>query len=138
VCDDSTLIAGAVEECLRFESPAQFIARTALARLELHGKTIREGETVLLLLGSANRDASAFADPGRFDMRRTPNPHLSFGRGRHACLGGGLATAQVHAAIAAFARELPSLTLVPAPTRWLPRVGHRWLAELRVATRPPA
>jgi len=135
LCTDPSLLEGAIEECLRFESPAQFIARTALCDLALQGREIRESETVLLLLGSANRDPDVFNDPNRLDIRRAPNPHLSFGRGKHACIGGRLAVAQIGAAVAALARQQPNATLAPDPPRWLERAGQRWLGELRVLSR---
>jgi cytochrome P450 len=88
---DPGLIPDAVEEMLRFCNPLHYFRRTAVADTELGGKHIRAGDKVALVYTSANRDDAVFADPQRFDIRRTPNPHVSFGIGTHFCLGAHLA-----------------------------------------------
>lgn len=95
----SAIAAHATEEVLRFEPPLQQTKRVAIAEAEIGGVTIREGEQVLLLLASANRDAAVFADPDRFLITRGDlQAHVGFGYGMRACLGGGLAN--LEAAIA--------------------------------------
>jgi cytochrome P450 family 142 subfamily A polypeptide 1 len=90
--DDPTLIPGAVEEMLRWATPVKNMNRTATRDVELGGQQIREGDRMLLLYPSANRDEAVFTDPYRFDVRRNPNPHVAFGAyGRHHCLGAPLA-----------------------------------------------
>jgi cytochrome P450 len=91
---DRSLIPTAVEEFLRYDAPIQWMARIALSPLTVGASTIRPGRVVLLLLGSANRDADAFPDPDRLDVGRQPNQHLSFGGGIHHCLGVQLARTQ--------------------------------------------
>ncbi len=68
----------------------------ATADTELHGRTIREGQQVLLAYGAANRDPAHFDDPERFDVTRTPNNHIAFGFGTHFCLGASLARLEIN------------------------------------------
>ncbi len=77
----------AIEELLRLYAPNQGFARTATEDVEIHGRTIRRGERVALVLPSANRDPRLFDDPERFVPDRDPNPHLAFGHGPHKCPG---------------------------------------------------
>ena len=88
---DSTLIPGAVEEILRWANPLHYFRRTALADTEIRGIPIAKGDKVAMWYTSANRDEDVFADAQSFDIRRTPNQHLSFGFGQHYCLGVHLA-----------------------------------------------
>ena len=88
---DPSLIPGAVEEMLRWDSPVQSDARTTGRPVELHGRVIPEGAKVLLLFGSAGRDEREFRDPDRFDVHRRIERHLTFGHGIHYCLGAALA-----------------------------------------------
>jgi cytochrome P450 len=76
-----------VEELLRYDSPVQLTARHVLADLDIDGQRVGEGETVLAMLGAANRDPAQFPDPDRLDLARSPNRHLAFGGGIHFCLG---------------------------------------------------
>ncbi len=96
---DRGLARAAVEEALRYDTPAQIIGRTAAQELELGGQTIRSGDPVYLLLGSANRDPDRFPDPDRYDIGRRDSGHLGFGGGPHACLGAGLARTEAQAAL---------------------------------------
>jgi len=88
---DPALLPDAVEEMLRYCNPLHYFRRTAVADTELGGKAIRAGDKVALVYTSANRDEAVFADAGAFDIRRNPNPHVSFGIGAHFCLGAHLA-----------------------------------------------
>ncbi|WP_433671976.1 cytochrome P450 [Nocardia sp. CA-136227] len=89
--EDPSLIPGAVEEILRFANPLHYFRRTATADTEVRGVPIKAGDKVAMWYTSANRDEDVFADSGRFDIRRNPNPHLSFGLAQHFCLGVHLA-----------------------------------------------
>ncbi|MFF0631969.1 cytochrome P450 [Nocardia sp. NPDC004151] len=89
--EDPSLIPGAVEEILRFANPLHYFRRTATADTEIRGVPIKAGDKVAMWYTSANRDEDVFADSGRFDIRRNPNPHLSFGLAQHFCLGVHLA-----------------------------------------------
>lgn len=94
---DPELIPTAVEEMLRWVSPVMQFRRTAAADTELGGQQILAGEKVVVSYASANRDPAVFAQPDVFDIRRTPNKHLTFGIGPHFCLGTGLARLQMSA-----------------------------------------
>lgn len=88
---DPSLVGSAVEEVLRYANPLHYFRRTATTDLEIGGQVIRAGDKVALHYTSANRDEAVFADPQRFDIRRSPNPQISFGLGEHYCLGVHLA-----------------------------------------------
>ncbi|MDQ1520437.1 MAG: cholest-4-en-3-one 26-monooxygenase, partial [Actinomycetota bacterium] len=88
---DRSLVAGAVEEILRFANPLHYFRRTASADTVLHDVEIKAGDKVAMYYTSANRDEDVFDEPDRFDICRTPNPHLSFGVAEHFCLGVHLA-----------------------------------------------
>ena len=90
--DDPSLIPGAVEEMLRWTSPVTHMARTATEDVELRGRLIKKGESVVMFYGSANRDEEIFGvDAEEFRISRNPNPHIAFGCGEHACIGAPLA-----------------------------------------------
>ena len=90
--DDPSLIPGAVEEMLRWTTPVTHMARTATADVEIRGQRIKEGDTVVMLYGSANRDEEVFgSDAEEFKIDRHPNPHIAFGCGEHSCIGSQLA-----------------------------------------------
>ena len=91
LADDPSLIPAAVDEILRFEAPKLQSARYVTRDVELHGRTVPEGSTMVLLLGSANRDERQHADADRFDITRDTGQLLSFGFGSHYCLGQALA-----------------------------------------------
>jgi cytochrome P450 len=89
---DRALVAGAVEEMLRWTTPVVSFMRTATRDTELAGVPIAEGEPVLMVYASANRDEDVFGPTsGAFDVGRHPNPHIAFGNGPHFCLGAALA-----------------------------------------------
>ena len=84
-------VENAVEEILRWESPAPTIGRVAAEDTTLAGQPINAGDRLLLMYGSANRDESVWTDPDRFDVTRSPkDPHLAFGRGAHLCIAASL------------------------------------------------
>jgi cytochrome P450 family 142 subfamily A polypeptide 1 len=107
-------VGSAVEESLRWVSPIKNMARTATRDVELHGKTIREGQKLLLLYPSANRDEGQFTDPMTFDVARTPNDHVAFGFGPHFCLGAALARLELRVAFERVLDRLPDLRLAAA------------------------
>ncbi|MBW2229610.1 MAG: cytochrome P450 [Deltaproteobacteria bacterium] len=110
--DDRALMPTAVEEFLRFDAPVQGLARTTTEAVELHGVTIPADEKVLLLFASANRDERKFPDPDRFDIGRTPNEHISFGFGKHYCLGSGLARLEARIAFDEILTRIPEYQLI--------------------------
>lgn len=112
------LIDGAVEELLRYDSSVQMAFREALEDVEIGGHLIRKGETVTVVLGSANRDPERFPDPDRLDVARSRSPHLAFGMGIHFCLGAPLARLEGRIAFDTLLRRMPNLTLDPEPLVW--------------------
>lgn len=132
---DPSLSGKAVEEVLRVEGAIKVLHRWVVEDLELRGRRIRAGERVLLLPAAANRDPERFDEPDRFDITRSPNPHLAFGKGVHACIGAMLARIEMRVALAAIAQRLPGLRFAEhaGPRRWAPSLASRCLAECRVA-----
>lgn len=110
--EDPSLIPNAVEEMLRWVSPIRNMNRTVLADTELAGKELQAGQKLLLLYPSANRDASVFDDPFRFDVTRTPNDHVAFGFGTHFCLGNSLARLELVCMFEHLLERLPDMELV--------------------------
>lgn len=104
---DRTLLGPAVEELLRYDSPAQGLSRTLTRDVTLHGTTMRQGEKVLLLFGSANRDERAFPEPDVFDIERRSEHQVAFGRGIHFCLGASLARMETRIALNALLDKVP-------------------------------
>jgi hypothetical protein len=128
------LMASAVEECARWDTPVQARTRVATADLALGGQTVSSGQTLFLMLGAANRDPRAFPDPDRFDIARTHNHHLAFGHGIHYCLGAGLARLETSAALEGLLARWPGLSLAPGEgPRRRTNFGLRGFTELRVA-----
>lgn len=109
------LIDGAVEESLRWTTPARHFMRTAARDCELGGTRIRAGESLMLSYVSANRDESVFTDPERFDITRTHNRQVAFGFGVHTCLGANLARMEMRLLFAELLRRLPHLELAGEP-----------------------
>jgi cytochrome P450 len=126
------LMPRAVEELLRFEPPIQLTARVATDEVEVGGTVIRAGQTVVPLLGAANRDPEMFTDPERLDLTRSPNPHLTFGEGVHFCLGAGLARMTAETAFTALLTRFPRIELAGPPPRWRNAVVPRGLGSLNV------
>ena len=108
------LVAGWVEETLRYDNSTQALARTVQRSVEVHGEKLREGDRLLLLIGSANRDERVFPDPDRFDVQRDTTGSLSFGQGTHFCLGASLARLEGRVALEEVQRRLPDFEIDPA------------------------
>src|SRR5438105_11377517 len=128
-----SLLTNAVEEFLRYDSSVQLTGRVALADIEdLGGKRIPKGESVLCLLGSANRDPAAYPDhPDRLDIARPNVRPLSFGGGIHHCLGAQLARIEAEVAISTLLRRIPDLRLDDAVNpEWRPTFVLRGLKRL--------
>jgi cytochrome P450 len=114
------LLPSAIEETLRYRSPAQAVFRATRRDVELGGRTIPAGKMVLAVLGAANRDPAQFAEPARFDLARDPNPHIAFGHGIHFCLGAPLSRLEARVALGdllARTRALAPATTDPWPPR---------------------
>jgi len=105
------LINSAIDEMLRYDSPAQGTIRYAVSSAEVGGVEIAAGNYLLVLLAAANRDPAQFPEPDKFDITRRPNEHLAFGEGIHRCLGASLARLEGAIAINSLLRRFPRLRL---------------------------
>ena len=128
--DNPELITPAVEEFLRYESPVQRTSRVAKSDLEMGGKQIKEGQSVILMFGSANRDPEQFPDPDELILDRTPNIHLAFGRGPHFCLGAPLARLEAQITLTTILKNMPTIQSVDSHSNWKPVAGFRALESL--------
>jgi cytochrome P450 len=117
VRDDPSLLAPAVEEMLRFESPLQLNNRVLTGSAELGGRRFPAGTFVTLCIGAANRDPAQFPEPERFDAARRPNRHLAFGHGEHACAGMNVARMEARIAIGRLLARFPRLEPAQTPRR---------------------
>jgi cytochrome P450 len=131
--EQSDLTGAAMDEILRLHSPIQATTRIAYADVAIGRRLIRRGESVTLLLGSANRDPRVFPEPDRLDITRRPNRHLAFGRGIHYCLGAPLAVAQGGIALRLLFDRCVGWHPV-APPRWSETFGFRGLQSLLIAS----
>jgi cytochrome P450 len=106
--DIDGLTATAVEELVRWATPVRHFRRTATSDTTLAGVDIAKGDKVVMWYTSANRDETVFAEPDRFRITRSPNPHLSFGIGPHFCLGASLARVEIAAVFRTLLAQAPS------------------------------
>ena len=129
---DPSLMANAVEELLRYDSPVQLTSRHAMRDTPIMGETVARGEEVIALLGAANHDPFAYAgDPDELDVGRPGVRALSFGGGLHFCLGAQLARIEGEIALRRIMERLPTLTLTdPDNVEWKPTVTLRGLSRL--------
>lgn len=111
-------VPAAIEELLRFDSPVQLTSRLVTRDCELGGHALRRGQQLVLLLGAANRDPDAFADPERLDVTRTDVRHLSFSHGIHFCLGAQLARLEGALALEAIVTRYPGMKLLQQTIAW--------------------
>ena len=124
-------IADATEELLRFDSSVQISQRVGPSDIALPGGTVPAGEVFVLINGAANRDPEAFEEPDRLDITRAKKAHISFGLGRHHCLGASLARAEIQTAIRTLVTRFPDLAL-DGPAVYRPSLFLRGLATLPV------
>jgi cytochrome P450 len=130
------LVPAAVQEGLRHDSPAQMIGRVAREDIELGGCRIKRDTPVFLALGAANRDPGIFAEPDRFDLGRDASALLSFGKGRHSCIGAPLVKLQMEGALRAIFEATSDILIDESALAWTARAGHRWLEALPVKLAP--
>jgi len=129
---DRTLIASAVEEMLRYDSPVQTLMRFATIDTEVSGTPVESGALLAVIFGAANRDPAQFPKPERFDVARKPNDHVAFGEGIHFCLGAPLARLEARVAFETIVERFTSVALAD-PTQPLSYRGSfvtRGLREL--------
>jgi pimeloyl-[acyl-carrier protein] synthase len=130
--EEPGLLAQAVEELLRYESPVQRVGRVANTDVQIRGKLITKGAVVSAMLGAANRDPAQYAQPERLDITRRHNRHLAFGHGAHVCIGASLARLEGQIAIGTLVRRLPKLALVNDAPEWRNSTETRGLKGLQV------
>jgi cytochrome P450 len=127
-----SLIPRWVEETLRYDSSTQALSRTLAADVTLYGRTLREGEWVALLIGSANRDERVFDAPDRYDLMRDTGAMLSFGHGTHFCLGAALARLEARVALEEVWARLPDYAVDSRGIARIHSVNVRGFAALPV------
>jgi cytochrome P450 family 142 subfamily A polypeptide 1 len=115
MADDPSLVPGAVEEMIRWVTPLNNFFRTAVEPVTVSGVSMSVGDRLILLYPSANRDEAVFEDPYRFDIRREPNPHVSFGFGTHFCLGAPLARFELRMLMERLTRRITNLRAIEPP-----------------------
>lgn len=135
--DDLTLlrnnpekIPAAIEELLRYDAPVQIVGRVAGKDCQVGGKTIKQGDTLTICLGSANRDPEVFERADEFVMDRNPNKHLGFGAGAHYCLGDWLARIQTQMMLTALLGRYKTIELLNPIPQWNNNLAIRCLTEL--------
>ena len=133
VQEDRSLLAAALEETLRFESPVARQPRLMKKDAVLRDHTFRAGEMVFQMVNAANRDPAQFPDPARFDIHRAPNRHIAFGRGIHLCIGAPLARVEGQIVFQAILDRLPRIQLSNTLPDWdLTKPNSRVLKTLPV------
>ncbi|MBL8376260.1 MAG: cytochrome P450 [Burkholderiales bacterium] len=130
--DPATLLPSAVEEMLRYESPTNMVARITIEPWTIRDLTVPAGEALYCMVGAANHDPAVFVEPGRFDIRRNPNPQLAFGGGVHYCVGAPLARLEAEVAFEALLQRFGTLALVDEEIRWRPMINLRGLQALHL------
>lgn len=136
--DDPSLIPLAADEIVRYVSPVLNFQRTATCDTELRGKKIKEGERVLLMYPSANRDEDVFPDSERFIADRDPNPHVGFGIGNHFCLGANLARMEIRVVLEEVLKRIPDLRYASGPPTTHPSTLVRSFTHMPVEFTPAA
>jgi cytochrome P450 len=129
---DPALLGTAADEMLRWWTPVMTFRRTAATDCEIGGHPITKGDKVVVSFTSANRDETVFTSPDTFDIRRQPNPHLTFGHGPHFCLGAHLARVQMRALFEQVLSRTTSLTYAGRPS-YLRSNFQRGVKQLPIA-----
>ena len=131
--DNPDLLNSMIEEVLRFDGPTNALVRVVAQDHELHGRQLRQGERVFVMINSANRDPCVFDNADDFDITRQQNRHLTFGQGIHLCLGAKLAREEGRIAVQRLFDRFPELALDPdTPPTWLDAMVPRGTRHLPV------
>ena len=131
--ENPSLISSAVREFARFDSPVQFSGRAATEDFVWHDQEIRKGQTVVLLLGSANHDPEKFSRPEQLDIARDEGMPLSFGHGTHFCIGAALAYTEAEITFTTLLERTSGLRMLDKVPAWRPNMGFRGLSKLPLA-----
>jgi len=129
------IIESAIEELLRIDSPAASVTRVARTEMVLHGKTIRAGDRLFLMINAANRDPAVFPEPDRLKLDRDPNPHIAFGYGPHYCIGAPLARLEGEIAFTRLLERLVDLRIAEQPLDWSDNLVLRGVKRLPLSFR---
>ena len=130
---DPSLLPSTIEEVLRFRPVAPRLARVVKEDIEMGGKRLKAGQFVFAWIASANRDEEQWKDPEVFDIRRSPNPHLEFGYGIHACLGAPLARLEVRIALEQFIERFKDVQVIHnEPIQIIPSFGMYGVQKLPI------
>ncbi len=130
------LMHSAVDEMLRFEGSVTTVGRHTVEPYAVGDCVIPAHETMFFMVGAANRDPAAFDNPERFDIARSPNPHMSFGAGIHYCLGAPLARLEAEIVFTKLLQRYASLSLVDTTPAWRPLINLRGLERLPLSPAP--
>jgi cytochrome P450 len=128
-----TLMSLAVREFARYDSPVQFSGRAVTEDFSWHDQSIKKGQTVILLLGSANHDPDKFSEPETLNISRDEGMPLSYGHGMHFCIGAALAQAEAEIAFTTLLDRTSSLTLLDDTPAWRANLSFRGLSRLPIA-----
>jgi cytochrome P450 len=132
ILDDRSLLATAVDEILRYDSPVQGLSRVATEPVEIRGTRIPRGARIHMLFAAANRDPEVFSEPDHFDIARAPNMHMAFGFGIHHCLGASLARTELRVGLDEFLTRFPDHRVVRHEVVRLHSDTNRGFARLPV------
>jgi hypothetical protein len=127
---DQSRVPDWVEETLRFDTSSQMLLRVTTGDVELHGTILPDGQRVLLLVGSANRDGDVFGDPERYDLDRDTSKLVSFGSGRHFCLGAALARLEGRVGLQELLKRVGDYDIDAAGTERVHSINVRGFAHL--------
>jgi cytochrome P450 len=135
VADEPALLPNAMEEVRRWLGPAQAVPRVVVEEVELAGRRFAPGETIYALLGAANRDATRWPHPERFDVLREVKPNVGFGLGAHVCIGAWLARLEINAAVEALITAVPQYRLrdIDYGSSFFARGPERGIIDISVA-----
>ena len=129
-----SMVPSAVRELLRFDSPVQYTGRRVATDLQLHGQTLRRGDLVVPLIGSANRDPDRHPEPDQLDVAGRDGASISFGTGPHVCIGALLTRIEAEITFRQVLQRWPHLRLTDGPTQWADNPAYRGLLSLDVVT----
>jgi len=121
---DPTLVRGAFDESLRWDSPSRMAGRITTREVEIDGYHVPAGQRVGLMFAAANRDARAWADPDRYDINRDLRKQVGWGYGVHACVGRVLAQLEAHVLLTEMTRRVARIELAGEPEPWMTTIGH--------------
>jgi cytochrome P450 len=136
--DPHSLLPGAVAEMLRYEGSVNMVPRHTVQPYAVGDTVVPPGQVLFFMLGAANRDPAVFAEPDRFDITRSPNPHLAFGAGIHYCVGAPLARLEGEIAFERLLARYPRLAWADAVPAWRPLINLRGLERLTLRAACPS